>query len=802
MTQARRRATGPWAARLVVLVTLLASLGVVGLPVAPPARADAFDPGAIISDGVFYDSTSMTVDDVATFLRVKNPTCRSGFTCLKDYTETTWTRPADAQCSTYAGGGTESAAQIITKVARACGVSPRSLLVLLQKETSLVTRTDPTFENAYRKATGYGCPDTAPCDAQYYGFFNQVYKAAWQFQRYRLTAGTRAYQAGRANFIQYHPNAACGGSWVTIRNQATAGLYLYTPYQPNAAAINGQSDGCSAFGNLNFHRLFTQWFGSTSFPVTGLIASWYSWPGNASSVGEAITAQYEVAGGVAQNFQRGTVFMSSLGVWASVNAIDASYRASGGPAGPLGWPTGPETSGDGGWRQQFQRGAIYYSNATGGFPSVNAIHSTYLANGGPGGALGYPLGPEIAAAGAWSQRFQGGRVFYSPYGAWVVPPRIDAIHQATGASTGQLGIPVGPATAMAGGGLQQPFTRGTAYSSDTTGGYASVNAIGATYTATGGPGGYLGHPTGPEVAVAGGWSQSFQRGTVLYSPATGMGIVVNAISDVYRASGGPAGPLGFPTGPETAVAGGWRQTFQRGALYYSAATGGHASVNAIHDTYLANGATTALGFPTGPETAHPGGIWAQRFQRARIYYSVYGAWVVPTRIDTAHQNAGGPTGPLGPPTGPATTLPNGAQQQPFTGGTITATTTGTTITRPTTSATTTPTDQAPAQTQQTAPAPTPEPTPAPAPGPTPSPNPVPSPSPTPSPSATPTPAPTTGAPDAPATDEPTQEGSTATGRGAESAGAEGDGAEGQRAEGQRADGPAPNGTTTDDAVAP
>ena len=25
---------------------------------------------------------------------------------------------------------------------------------------------------------GYGCPDTAACDAQYYGFFNQVYSAA------------------------------------------------------------------------------------------------------------------------------------------------------------------------------------------------------------------------------------------------------------------------------------------------------------------------------------------------------------------------------------------------------------------------------------------------------------------------------------------------------------------------------------------------------------------------------------------------------------------------------------------------
>ena len=51
-----------------------------------------------------------------------------------------------------------------------------------------------------------------------------------------------------------------------IQNQATANLYIYTPYQPNAAALNnlfGSGDGCSAYGNRNFWRLFSDWFGST-----------------------------------------------------------------------------------------------------------------------------------------------------------------------------------------------------------------------------------------------------------------------------------------------------------------------------------------------------------------------------------------------------------------------------------------------------------------------------------------------------------------------------------------------------------
>ena len=46
----------------------------------------------------------------------------------------------------------------------------------------------------------------------------------------------------------------CGTSSVYIQNQATAGLYNYTPYQPNAAALAnlyGTGDSCSAYGNRN-----------------------------------------------------------------------------------------------------------------------------------------------------------------------------------------------------------------------------------------------------------------------------------------------------------------------------------------------------------------------------------------------------------------------------------------------------------------------------------------------------------------------------------------------------------------------
>ena len=78
----------------------------------------------------------------------------------------------------------------------------------------------------YRISMGYGCPDTAPCDAEFFGFYNQVYKAAWQFRQYTQYPAGRRYVIG-PTYIQYHPSTSCGGSTVNIRNQATANLYLY-----------------------------------------------------------------------------------------------------------------------------------------------------------------------------------------------------------------------------------------------------------------------------------------------------------------------------------------------------------------------------------------------------------------------------------------------------------------------------------------------------------------------------------------------------------------------------------------------
>jgi hypothetical protein len=234
------------------------------------ADLSQFQPGNIISDAKFFDRGTMTESQIQSFLQSKVPTCKAGYVCLKDWYDTSRSTGADAMCGAYPGGSRERASTIIYKVAQACGINPQVLLVMLQKEQGLVLHTWPS-DWRYTIAMGQGCPDTAACDTRYYGFFNQVYGAAWQMKRYANPPGTSQfftwYAPGKTWNVRWHPNAACGSSPVYIQNQATADLYYYTPYQPNAAAIRagyGEGDGCSSYGNRNFYNYFMDWFGSTA----------------------------------------------------------------------------------------------------------------------------------------------------------------------------------------------------------------------------------------------------------------------------------------------------------------------------------------------------------------------------------------------------------------------------------------------------------------------------------------------------------------------------------------------------------
>jgi putative cell wall-binding protein len=270
MSQTRRSVVRSLVGTVAALAIAASGLVALGSPaIAADSSASIsgadFQAGYIISDDAFYDSNGMSEEEIQAFLDSKVPVC-GNWNCLTFMRTDTFDR-VDARgiCAPYLGARGELAATIIYKVQRACGISARVLLVTLQKEQSLVTATAPS-ESKLARAMGYGCPDSAngACDERYYGLYNQLYMAAWQFKRYSYPDRWGRHQPGTME-VATHPNTACPTQTVTIRNNATAALYNYTPYTPNAAALGnlrGTGDSCSSYGNRNFWVFYNDWFGN------------------------------------------------------------------------------------------------------------------------------------------------------------------------------------------------------------------------------------------------------------------------------------------------------------------------------------------------------------------------------------------------------------------------------------------------------------------------------------------------------------------------------------------------------------
>ncbi len=230
------------------------------------ARQYGFNPGLIIADDEMTDSASLTTDEIQDFLDTRGAGC-SGDSCLATKTFDTNDEKKDSLCDGYTKASDQTAAQIISGVATSCSINPKVLIVMLQKEQGLVTAANPTDKN-YTIAMGLSCPDDGDCDAAYYGFFNQVFGAAHRLKYYQAHFKDYNYRPKQTAYIQYNPDESCGGTKVYIENDATAMLYIYTPYQPNKAALEGlaegsggEGDSCSTYGNRNFTLFYNAWFG-------------------------------------------------------------------------------------------------------------------------------------------------------------------------------------------------------------------------------------------------------------------------------------------------------------------------------------------------------------------------------------------------------------------------------------------------------------------------------------------------------------------------------------------------------------
>ena len=203
-----------------------------------PEKAQAgFNPNNLISDGTFIDINSLDTNGISEFLRVQN-------SYLKDFSENGRSAAQIIRDASHGYGDASGSINGITINAATGTVNPQVILVTLQKEQSLISRTTRD-DNALRKAMGYGCPDSGSCNAAYAGFTKQVENAAWQFRyNYERASGHGFgdYQVGQSfSFSDW--NGTHAGRF---GNRATASLYRYTPHVYN--------------GNYNFYNLFNGYF--------------------------------------------------------------------------------------------------------------------------------------------------------------------------------------------------------------------------------------------------------------------------------------------------------------------------------------------------------------------------------------------------------------------------------------------------------------------------------------------------------------------------------------------------------------
>jgi hypothetical protein len=233
-----------------------------------PMTLEGFNPENLIDDALFFDGAAMTAAEIQRFLdekdRCTNSRCiNTGMASISSRAAVISHRTGNVVCNAIEGG-TMRISELIYRVQVACGISAKVIIVTLEKEQSLVTGRLPTERNL-NFAMGANCPDTAPCDPAYSGIGPQILAGTTSLKNY--SAGRFARQPG-VHFIGYDPDPSCGGTNLTIRNYATAALYNYTPYQPNANALRAgygdSGDPCSSYGNRNFVNFFTDWFGASS----------------------------------------------------------------------------------------------------------------------------------------------------------------------------------------------------------------------------------------------------------------------------------------------------------------------------------------------------------------------------------------------------------------------------------------------------------------------------------------------------------------------------------------------------------
>ncbi|MDF0650752.1 MAG: hypothetical protein P0121_04685 [Nitrospira sp.] len=313
--------------------------------------------------------------------------------------------------------------------------------------------------------------------------------------------------------------------------------------------------------------------------------------------------------------------------------IDTKYTALGGPGGWLGQPTSPELAApDGiGRYRHFQGGSIYWSPSTGAHEVHGAIRVKWASLGWERSFLSYPLTDESTTPDGVGRynHFQGGSIYWTPStGAHEVHGAIRGKWASLGWERSFLGYPLtDESTTPDGVGRYNHFQGGSIYWTPSTDAHEVHGAIRGKWASLGWERSFLGYPLTDESTTPDGVGRynHFQGGSIYWTPSTDAHEVHGAIRGKWASLGWERSFLGYPLTDESTTPDGVGRYnhFQGGSIYWTPSTGAHEVHGAIRGKWASLGwERSFLGYPTSDELSTEDGTGRySEFQHGSIYWS-------------------------------------------------------------------------------------------------------------------------------------------------------------------------------------
>jgi hypothetical protein len=237
-----------------------------------------------MDDAIFDNVHSMTEQQIRNFINSRPTSCLATSGAIFPEPITYWQY-----------GGNVDAARVIYNSAVYNDINPQVILATLQKEQTLITRTncyEQSGIDSRNKAMGMGCPDGGACPAPAYaGFQQQVMKGSWAltFARQRASGAT---EWGDNGSIVYN------GPWTPGNRKACS--TCTDVYRDGYWTVDGQSILMETGATASFYRytphlgqalpgIFESWFGPTTGIANGLLVQNITQPSASPARGQAVT---------------------------------------------------------------------------------------------------------------------------------------------------------------------------------------------------------------------------------------------------------------------------------------------------------------------------------------------------------------------------------------------------------------------------------------------------------------------------------------------------------------------------------